>query len=47
VIRMLEAKRFPGEDAVTHMVPIEETPAILEAWNREPERFTKIMIDVS
>ena len=47
VIRMLEAKRFPVEEAVTHMVPLEETPAILEAWNREPERFTKIMIDVS
>lgn len=47
VIRMLEAKRFPVKEAVTHMVPFEETPAILEAWNREPERFTKIMIDVS
>lgn len=47
VIRMLEAKRFPVEEAVTHMVPMDETPAILDAWNREPARFTKIMIDVS
>jgi 2-desacetyl-2-hydroxyethyl bacteriochlorophyllide A dehydrogenase len=47
VIRMLEAKRFPVEEAVTHVVRLEETPAILEAWNREPERFTKIMADVS
>jgi threonine dehydrogenase-like Zn-dependent dehydrogenase len=47
VIRMLEAHRFPVEEAVTHMVPIEETPAILEAWSREPARFTKIMIEVS
>jgi 2-desacetyl-2-hydroxyethyl bacteriochlorophyllide A dehydrogenase len=47
VIRMLEAKRFPVEAAVTHMIPFEETAAILEAWNREPERFTKIMVDVS
>lgn len=46
VIRMLEAKRFPVEDAVTHVVPFEETPEILEAWNREPARFSKIMIDV-
>ncbi|HEY1580917.1 MAG TPA: zinc-binding alcohol dehydrogenase family protein [Terracidiphilus sp.] len=47
VIRMLEAKRFPVDAAVTHTVPFEETPAILEAWNREPERFTKIMVEVS
>jgi 2-desacetyl-2-hydroxyethyl bacteriochlorophyllide A dehydrogenase len=47
VIRMLEAKRFPVEDAVTHMVPIEEAPRILEAWNHEPTRFGKIMVDVS
>ena len=47
VIRMLEAHRFPLEDAVTHMVPMEETPRILEAWNHEPTRFGKIMIDVS
>lgn len=47
VIRMLEAKRFPVEAAVTHTVRLEETPAILQAWDREPERFTKIMVDVS
>ncbi len=47
VIRMLEARRFPVEDAVTHMVPMEEAPRILEAWNHEPTRFGKIMIDVS
>jgi len=47
VIRMLEAKRFPVEAAVTHQVRFEETPAILDAWDREPERFTKIMVDVS
>lgn len=47
VIRMLEAKRFPVEATVTHTVALEETPAILQAWDREPERFTKIMVDVS
>lgn len=47
VIRMLEAKRFPVDAAVTHMVPFEQTPEILNAWNREPERFSKIMIEVS
>jgi len=47
VIRMLEAHRFPVDDAVTHTVPIDETPAILEAWSREPARFTKIMVEVA
>ena len=46
VIRMLEAKRFPVEDAVTHTVPMDETPAILEQWNAQPARFSKIMIEV-
>jgi 2-desacetyl-2-hydroxyethyl bacteriochlorophyllide A dehydrogenase len=46
VIRMLEAGRFPVNDAVTHVVPMDETPAILEAWSQTPSRFTKIMIDV-
>jgi threonine dehydrogenase-like Zn-dependent dehydrogenase len=47
VIRMLEAKRFPVEAAVTRIAPFEETPTILDEWNREPERFTKIMVEVS
>jgi threonine dehydrogenase-like Zn-dependent dehydrogenase len=47
VIRMLEAHRFPVDDAVTHVVPMEEAPRILEAWNHEPTRFGKIMIEVS
>jgi 2-desacetyl-2-hydroxyethyl bacteriochlorophyllide A dehydrogenase len=47
VIRMLEAHRFPVNDAVTNTVPMDETPAILEAWSREPARFMKIMIEVS
>jgi threonine dehydrogenase-like Zn-dependent dehydrogenase len=47
VIRMLEAKRFPVDAAVTHMVLLEETPKILDAWSREPARFTKIMVEIS
>ena len=47
VIQMLEARRFPVEETVTHTAPIEETPAILKEWDLAPERFTKIMIEVS
>jgi 2-desacetyl-2-hydroxyethyl bacteriochlorophyllide A dehydrogenase len=46
VIRLLEARKFPVEDAVTHIVPMEEAPAIFEEWSREPARFTKIMVEI-
>jgi 2-desacetyl-2-hydroxyethyl bacteriochlorophyllide A dehydrogenase len=46
VIRLLEARRFPVDEAVTHIVPIDEAPAIFEEWSRDPARFTKIMIEV-
>jgi threonine dehydrogenase-like Zn-dependent dehydrogenase len=47
VIRMLEAKRFPVEEAITNTVSLAEAPAILVAWDRDPARFGKIMIDVN
>ena len=47
VIRMLEDHRFPVDDAITHVVPMEEAPAILAAWDRDPAHFGKIMIEVS
>ena len=47
VIQLLEDHRFPVDEAVTHTVSIDEAPAILAAWDREPGRFGKIMVDVS
>jgi threonine dehydrogenase-like Zn-dependent dehydrogenase len=47
VIRMLEEKRFPVRDAITHRVPLDEAPAVLAAWDREPARFGKIVVEVS
>lgn len=46
VIAMLEAKRFPVEETVTHTATLEEAPALLEAWSKEPVRFGKIQIEV-
>jgi threonine dehydrogenase-like Zn-dependent dehydrogenase len=46
VIRMLEAKRFPVDAAVTHTVALEETPRMLEEWSRDPARVGKIMVEV-
>ena len=46
VIRMLEERRFPVEDAVSRIVPLEETPKLIAEWSANPARFTKIMIQV-
>jgi len=46
VIRMLEEHRFPVDDAVSRIVPLEETPEAIAAWSADPARFTKIMVQV-
>ena len=47
VIKMLEDGRFPVEDAVTEIVPMEDAPRMLKEWSDDPSRFTKIMVDLS
>jgi threonine dehydrogenase-like Zn-dependent dehydrogenase len=44
VIRMLEASRFPVEDAISAIVPPEGAAAILAEWSENPAKFTKIMV---
>jgi threonine dehydrogenase-like Zn-dependent dehydrogenase len=46
VIAMLEAGRFPVEETITRTVPLEQTPAILEAWSANPSAFSKIMVSL-
>jgi len=46
VIAMLEAGRFPVEDAVSHDVSLDEAPAMLKAWSANPAAFSKIMISL-
>jgi threonine dehydrogenase-like Zn-dependent dehydrogenase len=46
VIRMLEAGRFPVEDAVSAVVPMEDAARLLQEWSDQPARFTKIMIQI-
>lgn len=47
VIRMLEDHRFPVQDAVTTVVPLEVAPELLQEWSAHPARFTKIMVQMS
>jgi threonine dehydrogenase-like Zn-dependent dehydrogenase len=46
VIRLLEAGRFPVEDAVSAIVPIEDAARMLGEWSADPGKFTKIMVQV-
>jgi len=46
VIRMFEQKRFPTAEAISATVPLEEAPAILLAWSKDPAAYTKIMISL-
>jgi threonine dehydrogenase-like Zn-dependent dehydrogenase len=46
VIRMLEERRFPVEEAVSNIVSMEDAPELLKAWNANPASFSKIMISL-
>jgi threonine dehydrogenase-like Zn-dependent dehydrogenase len=46
VIQMLEAGRFPVEDAVSAIVPMEDAGRMLKEWSAAPGKFTKIMVQV-
>jgi len=46
VIRMLEAGRFPVENAVSAVVPMEDAARMLGEWSDAPGKFTKIMVEI-
>lgn len=46
VIRLLEDKRFPVEQAVSLIVPLAEAPQALRAWSDNPSQFQKILVSL-
>jgi len=44
VMAMLDAGKFPVEEAVTAVVSLDEAPSILSQWSANPAAYTKIMI---
>ena len=44
VIRMLEAKRFPVNEAVSATVAMDDAPRIIAEWAANPSAFSKIMV---
>lgn len=47
VIAMLEAGRFPVEQAITAIVGLDQAPEMLAQWSANPAAFTKIMIEMN
>jgi len=46
VIKLLEAGKFPVDQAVSLIVPIEEAANALRSWSENPSRFRKIMVSL-
>ena len=46
VLAMLKNGRFPVDDAVSLTVSLAEAPDALAAWDREPARFSKIIVNL-
>ena len=44
VIRMLEAHRFPVDEAVSCIISLEDAPQALASWSANPSRVKKIMV---
>jgi len=46
VIKLLEAKAFPVDQAVSLVVPLEQAADALRSWSDNPSRFRKIMVNM-
>lgn len=46
VIKFLEAGKFPVDQAVSLVVPVEEAANALRSWSENPSRFRKIMVNL-
>ena len=47
MIQMLEAKRFPVDDAVSLTVSLEEAPQVIAQWAEKPSSYSKIMVSIA
>ena len=46
VINMMEARKFPVEQAVSAVVPLEEAGQALRSWSENPSQFRKILVQL-
>lgn len=46
VIKLIEARKFPVDRAVSVVVPLEEAGNALRSWSENPSRFKKILVSL-
>lgn len=46
VIHMLEQNKFPVEDAISSIVPLDQVPQALKDWDSEPSKVKKILVSI-
>ncbi len=46
VIKLLEAGKFPVNEAVGQIVPLDEGPDVFRSWSEKPSQFKKILISL-
>jgi 2-desacetyl-2-hydroxyethyl bacteriochlorophyllide A dehydrogenase len=46
VIKLLEGGKFPVNEAVSQIVPLEDGPIALSSWSENPSRFKKLLISL-
>ena len=46
VIRLLEGGKFPVEQTVSLVVPLNEAASALRSWSENPSRFKKILVSL-
>jgi threonine dehydrogenase-like Zn-dependent dehydrogenase len=46
VIEMLTRRQFPVEQAISKIVPLEESAEMLRSWSAAPSQFSKILVSI-
>jgi 2-desacetyl-2-hydroxyethyl bacteriochlorophyllide A dehydrogenase len=46
VVRLLEGRKFPVDQAVSLVVPLHEAASTLRSWSENPSRFKKILVSL-
>jgi threonine dehydrogenase-like Zn-dependent dehydrogenase len=46
VIHMLEGKKFPVDDAISAIVPLDQVSQALKVWDSEPSKMKKILVSI-
>jgi threonine dehydrogenase-like Zn-dependent dehydrogenase len=46
VIGLLEKRKFPVNEAVSSVIPLQEAASALRSWSENPSHFKKILVSI-